>query len=115
MLENIAGADVLVNAAGEVKISNIEHCTRNGDQSCFSSSFSKVVMSLMEKTKPLDRGVGLTKIDRWMPDALHFFTTTTSTFEISELLKHPFLSRRDQSDLKYLVYFVLISACHDRE
>lgn len=113
--ENITGADVLVNASGEVKISNIENCKRDGDKSCFSASFSKLVMSLMEKTKPLNRGPGLSRVDRWKPDAIDFFTATTSEFEVSELMSHVFLSQREASDLKYLVYFVLISACHDRE
>ncbi|KAH6884965.1 hypothetical protein B0T10DRAFT_531106 [Thelonectria olida] len=113
--EDISCACVLVNFAGSVKISDIEHCKRNGSSSKFFDSFSKMIMMLMDKEKSSSSSVGLTHPNRWSSEAFELFTKMISQPTMEDLSRHPFLGKRNQKELEWLVLFVLITAHHSRE
>ena len=79
------------------------------------ASFSRLVMSLMDKSKPYDASLGLSRPELWSVDAIDLFTATTTQPKIESLRGHAFMTTRDQSTLVWLVPFVLISASHKRE
>lgn len=113
--EELSSAATLINGFGEVKISDLERCRRDGDHSKRLDAFCKMTMSLMDKTKPADGPIGLTRPDQWSSDALDFFTMATSQTSLKELMGHAFMEKKNQEDLEWLVSFVLISASHSHE
>lgn len=113
--EEITSASVLVTFGGDVKISDIERCRQGGDIARLWDSFSRVVMSLMDKTKSQTAAIGLTRPDQWSADAIDLFTMAVSQPAAKLLIDHAFMQVRDQDALVWLVPFVLISALHIRE
>ena len=112
--EQLSAANILVNGAGEVKISDIESCRRDGDGRKLLESFSRLMMKLMDKEKSENAAIGLSHPDRWSHEAIDMFTTAVSKPGVKGLLGHEFLQERKQIDLVWLVQLVLISAKHDR-
>ncbi|ROT35349.1 hypothetical protein SODALDRAFT_337370 [Sodiomyces alkalinus F11] len=112
--ERLSPANILVNAAGEVKISDIDNCRRDGDGTKLLESFSGLMMKLMDKEKAGPTVTGLSHPDRWSDAAFDMFTLAVSKPGIKELMNHRFLLKRDQKELWWLVLMVLISAKHDR-
>lgn len=100
--------------SGEVKIGDIECCRRGGDFAKFLDSFNRIAMVLMDKRKTPDAAIGLTRIDRWSSEAVDFFTSIGMQAPLTKFLKHSFMSRRSQEELKWLVYFIMVSAEHSR-
>ncbi|TRX96475.1 hypothetical protein FHL15_002747 [Xylaria flabelliformis] len=112
--EQLSCANVLVNFAGEVKICNVENCRRSGNMTELSTSFSKMMMNLMDKERAKTMSAGLMHPDRWSDEAIDMFTSITTT-PIQKLLAHTFLLKKNQNELQWLVPFVLIAAFHKRE
>ncbi|KAH6705761.1 hypothetical protein EV126DRAFT_357723 [Verticillium dahliae] len=113
--EQLSAANILVNYAGEVKISDIESCRRDGDGTKLLESFSRLMMKLMDKEKSVSAAIGLSHPDNWSHEAIDMFTTAVSKPGVNELLDHGFLQKRKQTELVWLVPLVLISAKHDRQ
>ncbi|KAI1158832.1 hypothetical protein F5B18DRAFT_664945 [Nemania serpens] len=113
--EKLSCANVLVNFAGEVKICDVENCRRSGDMAELSTSFSRMMMKLMDKERAETTSVGLTHPDRWSNEAIDMFTSITTTPDMQKLLAHTFLLKKNQEELLWLIPFVLITANHDRE
>ncbi|KAI0810063.1 kinase-like domain-containing protein [Xylaria sp. FL0064] len=113
--EKLSCANLLMNFAGEVKICDVENCRRSGDTTALSTSFSRVMMKLMDKERAETTAVGLTHPDRWSHEAIDLFTTITTTPDIQKLLAHDFLLKKNQEELLWLIPFVLITVNHDRE
>jgi hypothetical protein len=102
----------MVTFKGEVKIGNIEHCKHDGSLSQFSESFSRIVMNLMDKTRPRSGPIGLTNLDHWSAAAFNFFTFTTSLPSLDKLQAHSFLENRRHQDLLWVIPYVLVSSRH---
>ncbi|KAI0977483.1 hypothetical protein F4678DRAFT_16605 [Xylaria arbuscula] len=113
--EQLSCVNVLVNFAGEVKISDIENCRRSGDITALSTSFSRMTMKLMDKERAETASFGLTHPDKWSDEAIDMFTSITTTPDIQKLLAHAFLLKKNQEELLWLIPFVLISASYDRD
>lgn len=113
--ETITCASILITYSGEVKISDTERCRRGGDPAKFADSFSRMVMQLMDKTRPHDGPVGLTLADQWSLDAIDFFRCAAGGHSVGFLLNHKFMERRQQEELMWLVPFIMISADHRRQ
>lgn len=109
--ETISCASVFITFSGETKICDVEHCRRGGDSSKLFDSFSRMMMLLMDKTRPRDEALGLTRL-QWSEEAIDFFTSTTVQPSLPKLLGHKFMERRDQGQLKWLVPFIMVSADH---
>ncbi|KAM0637326.1 hypothetical protein ACHAQF_008838, partial [Verticillium nonalfalfae] len=97
--EQLSAPNILVNAAGEVKISDIESCRRDGDGRKLVESFSRLMMKLMDKDKSESATIGLSHPDRWSHKAIDMFTTAVSKPDVKALLDHEFLQERQQTDL----------------
>ncbi|KAG7432658.1 Cyclin-dependent kinase 12 [Fusarium oxysporum f. sp. raphani] len=92
--ESITCAGVLINLAGEVKISNIEEFQPGG--------------------KGPEAKIGLSNLDRWSPEAVNMLSLLDSGPSMEELAKHGFWKKGRKEDLKSLAYFTLITAYHRR-
>ncbi|KAH7201416.1 hypothetical protein DER44DRAFT_669740 [Fusarium oxysporum] len=90
--ESITCAGVLINLAGEVKISNIEEFQPGG--------------------KGPEAKIGLSNLDRWSPEAVNMLSLLDSGPSMEELAKHGFWKKGRKEDLKSLAYFTLITAYH---
>ncbi|KAI1166677.1 hypothetical protein F5B18DRAFT_605318 [Nemania serpens] len=113
--EQLSCANILVNFAGEVKICDVENCSRSGDTAALSRSFSKITMNLMDKERVKSTVVGLTHPENWSHNAINMFTTITTTPDVKKLLTHAFLQKKDQQELLWLIPFILITASYNRE
>lgn len=113
--EELSSAAVLISPSGEVKISDIERCKRDGDHARLSDSFCRMMMNLMDKAKSVVGAIGLTHPDQWSSVALDFFTMASSQTNMAELMGHSFMEKRKQEDLEWLVFFVLTTATHNHE
>ncbi|ROT35348.1 hypothetical protein SODALDRAFT_316732 [Sodiomyces alkalinus F11] len=113
--EELSVANVQVNLEGEVKIGNVERCRKGGDTFKLLESFGRLTMKLMDKEKAEDAVPGLTYPEDWSQEAFDMFTMANSKPDIKDLLCHPFMLRREQKELKWLVHSVLITAYHERE
>ncbi|CAG9939394.1 unnamed protein product, partial [Clonostachys rosea f. rosea IK726] len=103
ILEDMSCSSIMVTFKGEVKIGNIEHCKHDGSLSQFSESFSRIVMNLMDKTRPRSGPIGLTNLDHWSAAAFNFFTFTTSLPSLDKLQAHSFLENRRHQDLLWVI------------
>ncbi|KAH7031053.1 uncharacterized protein B0I36DRAFT_288834 [Microdochium trichocladiopsis] len=113
--EQLTCANLLISLSGDVKICEVDSCSRSGSFAAVSRSFSKVVMKLMDKEKNSEAVIGLTRPGDWSSDALSFFSSTTTTSsDFGDLLQHPFLQKRKKEELTWLVHYVLITAHHSR-
>uniref|UniRef100_A0A0B7KJC1 Uncharacterized protein n=1 Tax=Bionectria ochroleuca TaxID=29856 RepID=A0A0B7KJC1_BIOOC len=112
ILEDMSCSSIMVTFKGEVKIGNIEHCKHDGSLSQFSESFSRIVMNLMDKTRPRSGPIGLTNLDHWSAAAFNFFTFTTSLPSLDKLQAHSFLENRRHQDLLWVIPYVLVSSRH---
>ncbi|KAF3346069.1 Ubiquitin-protein ligase E3A [Verticillium dahliae VDG2] len=110
--EQISAANLLMSSTGEVKICDVERCTSGGDVSKLLGSFTRLMMKLMDKKKLEDSVPSLTRPGEWSTDAIDMFTASVSASPVIELLGQPFLRKREQKDLVWLVQFVLVRARH---
>ncbi|EXA31406.1 hypothetical protein FOVG_17303 [Fusarium oxysporum f. sp. pisi HDV247] len=88
--ESITCAGVLINLAGEVKISNIEEFQPGGKTEIFLESFCRLSMMLMDKGKGPEAKIGLSNLDRWSPEAVNMLSLLDSGPSMEELAKHGF-------------------------
>ncbi|KAF4467542.1 hypothetical protein FALBO_5581 [Fusarium albosuccineum] len=103
----------------EPQLSSILHQAQSspddgGDLGKLLTSFTKLMMKLMDKEKVEDAVAGLTHPDRWSHEAINLFTGTASKSSVEELLGHPFMRKKERKDLVWLVHHVLIRAHHMR-
>jgi serine/threonine protein kinase len=113
--EQLSAANILMNHAGEVKVSDTESCRRDGDGGKLGESFSRLMMKLMDKEKSDSATIGLSHPDRWSHKAIDMFTTAVSKPGVKALLAHEFLQERQQTELIWFVYLVQITAKHERD
>ncbi|KAI3571445.1 hypothetical protein IWW34DRAFT_639334 [Fusarium oxysporum f. sp. albedinis] len=92
--ETITCGGVLINLAGEVKISNFEEF-QTGERGPKAQ-------------------IGLSHPDRWSSEAVHMLSLLDSEPSMEELAMHKFWKRGRKEELKSLVYFTLITAYHSR-
>lgn len=113
--ERISCDGIFLSQDGQVKIGNVECCKRRGDFRLLTESFSRIVMDLMDKTRLNDDAVGLSQPQQWSVDAVDFFSLCSmQPTTLSELFDHTFLEKREGSQLKLLVFLILISGHHKR-
>jgi len=105
---------VLINLAGEVKISNFEEFQTGGDKKVFLDSFCRLSMMLMDKERGPKAQIGLSHPDRWSSEAVHMLSLLDSEPSMEELAMHKFWKKGRKEELKSLVYFTLITAYHSR-
>lgn len=112
--ETISCDGILINLAGEVKISNVEECQPRGNVKLFLESFCRLSMMLMDKERGPTAKIGLSHLNRWSSEAVDMLTLVDSGPSLEELAIHEFWKRGRKRDLKWLVYFTLITAYHGR-
>ncbi|KAG7115872.1 Serine/threonine-protein kinase OSR1 like [Verticillium longisporum] len=113
--EEVSVGNVLINSDGSVKICDMDRCQRAGDAAKLLDSFSRLQMRLMDKEKDESDTIGLTRLGNWSDEALDMFTNAISGSAVKELLGHPFMNKRDQAQLMWLVPYVSMTAFHSTD
>ncbi|KAF5529338.1 kinase-like domain-containing protein [Fusarium mexicanum] len=112
--ENVSCKGVLVNTAGDVKISDIEMCRQGGDLKKLLDSFSRLTMMLMDKKKSREDPLGLSCLDQWSGQAVDMFTLMVSQPSWKRLAEHPFWKMRVKHELEWFVHYTSITAHYNK-